>query len=895
MSFPTKEEYVNLTPMMRQYYDIKSTAMDCILFFRMGDFYEIFGDDALDVAPKLELVLTARGSGGTNKTPFCGVPHHSAKNYWLKLLGLGYKVAIVDQVEDPQEAKGIVRRDITKIFTPGVIDDLEGLKSDRSNFIAAYYEVPTSRKYAVCIADISTGDLRVGQQETIQDVMSYLKGIDPSEILTRKFCMDDDKEKCRNFFNKPPLFSTLPESPLRITEQEKKKTLQGFSTSSLAKLPCGEVDGGIELVNALFSHLKELKATVSQFLTIKPLFEPSTMNFDATAFRDLEVFETTQRRELKGSLFHEVCRSLSPMGKRALRDRFVKPYISKGKITQQRKAVEVFVKNSCKLEELRETLAGCPDLERLRTRVISKSASPKELKLIQFSLDTAVKISNSLSSMKSLTIPSGDLTILGKAEKPLTILSNALKCEVSQLGKGSEVFRMGHNKELDEYVKFSTDGQTAVNNYEQELKDETGITSLKIKHHKTFGLVIEVTKSNLSKVPEHFIRRQTMVNNERFVTTTLQELDQKLSECKEKSIDKEWELYQALLTDLSSYHGLLADISKALGAVDYTQGLAYKATESNYCKPEHSTANIELVASRHPVVDSFVGRHNFVPNDIRMKKNSRHLLITGPNMAGKSTIMRQVALCALLNQIGSFVPAESAELPIFDQIFTRVGASDDLSRGQSTFMVEMTEVASILRQATKDSLIILDEVGRGTSTEDGLAIASAILTHISQSVGCYSLFATHYHELAMLGNELSGVKNMKTEVNERNGQIHFSHNLTEGAAGSSFGIEVAELAGLPMTVIKAAKENLKAQRQVPAPKKQMVDLFELAALNDKNSSQGESSNTIRKEELEALKKLKGFSTNASTPVQALSLIDQIQTQLSHKDTSEGLFMCNIDS
>ncbi|MFW7382029.1 MAG: DNA mismatch repair protein MutS [Oligoflexus sp.] len=900
MAHQAVEDLGSLTPMMRQFFELKSRAQDAILFFRMGDFFEIFGDDALEVAPKLELVLTSRERGDKQRIPFCGVPHHSAKNYWIKLLKMGYRIALADQVENPDEAKGLVKRDIVQVFTPGCVDELDGLEADRPNYLMAIHEDPKKRVWAMVLVDVSTGEFRCGELTEQRQIATLVAHFRPREVLARQFILDDVKAWLAPYCQEQQLsFASLPEAGLRDVNLQKDYLKRVFGEDTLPQFPCGPVVGGPALVAAVLAYLESLHASLNQFLTIHPLLEADVMVLDETAIRDLEIFETVRRRQADGSLFKSIHETLTPMGTRLLRASLAAPFTSVEKIKLRQQGVGALMHNADFLLDLRSELRACPDLERLATRVLSGKAYPLELAYLREVLRKALDLAAALNKSKLTSLEQfQNLAVaLNLAKEPFALLASSLVDHPSQLGTSLEVIKEGFDHEFDEKRLLSQNGQSAIQNYEQKLRQETGINSLKIKQHKTFGLLIEVTKSNLSRVPEEFVRRQTMVNNERFVTEDLIELDQQLSSATDIAMERELLIYQKILNELGGFKKEFQQIASGLAQLDLLQSFAWKAQETRYQQPTLSKDKELIIrGGRHPVVESIVGSSAFTPNDIVMQDPVRHLLITGPNMAGKSTAMRQTAIIAILHQIGSYVPAEEARLPIFDRIFTRVGAADDLSRGQSTFMVEMSEAAQILRQATERSLVILDEVGRGTSTQDGMAVAAAILENLVLKKSCYTLFATHYHELVPLADELPGLAKVQTEVLEEGGKIHFTHRLIAGASGSSFGLEVAKLAGIPEAVIQRAEYYL--DHHVG-----QVDHLHQNAVNSTTCATEESVRVELREDLdlplesrglalqehielaknslveELVERLRKINIHKTTPLQALNILDQLKVMV----------------
>ncbi len=851
----------NMTPMLRQYFDLKGACSDSVLFFRMGDFYEVFGEDAVEVSKVLNIVLTKRDKGD-DSIPFCGVPHHSARNYWLKLLKLNFKIAIADQVEEASQAKGLVKRELTKFLTPACIDDLEGLQSDSPNYLMFVYQEPESKTWVIGLADVSTGELKIGEVENIEAVVKAIETYRPKEVLLRRFLTPILKEKLDHYLAQETLlFTAMPEAILRDAKSQKDIVSKVLGPVDTLQVPIPSRSSAVAVLASLFTHLKDLKFSLDPFLSVSALFESERATLNSAAINDLEIFNTVRQNQQKGSLFYEINHCLTPMGARLLRWSLVHPLQNKAHIEKIHGSVLAIIGLGEKnIEILRAHLKGISDIERLNVKLVSKNIKPKELSSIRESLSKIQEILEFFRQNSKLYFD-GVIEDFVISKDLNNLLSNALKTEVGGLGSGDEIFIQGFDKILDEKNELSKNGEQKVEEYQERLKKKTGIQSLKIKHHKNFGLLVEITKTHLSKVPEELIRRQTMVNCERFVTIELQELSDALMSAKEDAIDREAILYDSFLTEFGRNFGILKKISASLALFDMYTAFAWVAIQKKYSKPEIVTDSIELKSVRHPTVESFIGSHAFNPNDIFMNEKCKQILITGPNMGGKSTIMRTVAICALLNQSGSFVPALSAKLPVFDQIFTRVGASDDLVKGLSTFMVEMTETAGILRQATKNSLVIFDEVGRGTSTEDGLAIASAVLENLATKILSWTFFATHYHELVNFSKSFQIVRTYQTEVIKRNDGIKFTHRLIEGASGSSYGIQVAKLAGIPENVIKRAHELLDSM----SPKNLKISE---PAIREKTQAKFSKISSL----------LDDISINEITPIQAFHILSKLKDE-----------------
>ncbi len=885
----------SLTPMMKQYYEIKKQSMDSILFFRMGDFYEVFGTDAEQIAPLLDIVLTSRERGDQQKIKFCGVPHHSCQSYWIKLLRLGFRVTVADQLEDAKHSKGLVKRGIVRVLTPGCIDELEGLSRDKPNYLMGLYEDPRTKTWAVLFADISTGELRLGSVSSLDQVYELIRVYEPREILCRRFFQKDWQEKLHEHFEDQKILTgCLPEDILRDKNQQESMILKVLGADFDKEAFLKKVPGGAEVLCALWRHLEVMKISLSIFLNVKGLIDPTEISLHDVAVRDLEIFETARGRQTKGSLFYQINRSATPMGARLLRYSLGRPLQDVETIKSRQKVVEELLGLEVLYQQrIRKQLQGVGDIERLTARLRGSKITPLEMGRLAATTEHLEALGGLLESLlQDDSKELGEFSRVFQGAKKFNRVfhkvfssSSPSPSSLPPESRGSKevaylLFQPGYNRSLDELRELADNGQKKVEAYQQALRERTKIPTLKIKTHKTYGLLIEVTKTHLAKVPPDFIRRQTMVNNERFVTEELRELDESLGVAREKAEAEEGRLFAELVQTLSAYQKELLFVAGRVALFDMLTSFAVLAQEKNYCRPVVSKGakELSLVAARHPVIEEFVGHHQFIPNDIYLTESAKQFLITGPNMAGKSTIMRQVALCSLLAQIGSFVPAKEASLPLFDNIFTRVGASDDLSQGLSTFMVEMKEAAMILREATSESLVILDEVGRGTSTEDGRALAAAILEQISEKCRSWAFFATHYHELVTMGEHLKTVQPMQTLVEEKDGQMSFSHKLVKGACGSSYGIEVARLAGIPDHVIGAAEKHLQSMGTPPVPQKepQVTPV----------SSEGTAVFThdyLREVDF----KLKTLRINRVTPLQALNLLNEFVEMSSFQSTTKS--------
>ena len=808
-----------ISPMMKQYCDIKDKYMEYILFFRLGDFYEMFFDDAITVSRALELTLTGRDCGLEERAPMCGVPFHSSDVYTKKLIELGYKVAVCEQMEDPNEAKGIVVRDVVKIITPGTLIEGSMLDDSTNNYICcAYYK---DGECAVCCADISTGDASVSAvlsgKELENDIINDLSRYRPSEVI---FNSDFLKLETVCDFIKSRLECsyTVRDDICFDTKEKQEIVSKQFSVSSYADLFLPEDDIRTCAVCGLFDYFYETQRSLTgRFTEIKLADDNAFMSLDLSARRNLELCETLRNKEKKGSLLWVMDDTKTSMGKRLLRSYIEQPLLSPARIIDRLNAVDALVNDSVALLELRDILDRVYDIERLMTRVMYKTATPRDLKALSMTSLELPGIKEQLKGLASSKLLSALEKDIFTLDEIANLIENAIVDEPPVTVKDGGVIRDGFNEKLDELRNIISGGTDMIDKIVERERERTGIKGLKTGYNRVFGYFLEVTRSYYDLVPADYIRKQTLTNCERFITEELKQAENTIIGAKDKVLALESDIFNEVRDYVASKLEEVQKTASALAVVDVMCSFASVAIANRYTKPDISADGvIEITDGRHPVVELMLGDEVFVPNDTFIDtKSNRMSVITGPNMSGKSTYMRQVALITLMAQMGSFVPAKSARISVVDKIFTRIGASDDLTAGQSTFMVEMSEVADILKHATKQSLVILDEVGRGTSTFDGISIARAVAENIcsSRNLGCKTLFATHYHELICLENELEGVKNYSIAVKKHGENIRFLRKIVPGGVDDSYGIEVARLAGVPQKVITRARELLKVLEQ----------------------------------------------------------------------------------
>ncbi|MBW2063100.1 MAG: DNA mismatch repair protein MutS [Deltaproteobacteria bacterium] len=796
-----------LTPMLKQYFEIKERYPGAILFFRMGDFYEMFFEDAVKAAPILEIALTSRSKYHNQDIPMCGVPYHSAEAYVARLIKAGFKVAICDQVEDPRLAKGIVARKVTRVVTPGMNISPEIEDPGSPLYLAALTERENDH-FGLAALDVSTGDFILTEISGEQTLVSELSRLAPAETLIS----DDDQQKLAALLDDMALYCTLFESGAFERSRARSVLVNHFGQHALAGFGVEDLPLGLTAAGAVLLYAEENQGENLEHVNRLRCYRlQEYMVLDETARRNLELFANLQDHSPPGSLMSLIDHTVTAMGGRKLKQWLSYPLRDRTQIAERHEAVEALVLDGLRRSDLRDILNGVYDLERLTGRISLNRANPRDLICLKESLRRLPQIKGLL-----LELVDGRLRDLGWKLDELTetadLIEKALMDDPAMTLKNGGVIREGFNAELDELMSIMADGKGWIARMEAEERQRTGISSLKVGFNKIFGYYIEVTRSNLDQVPEDYIRRQTLTGAERFVTPELKEWESKVLTAEERRVLLEQKLFEGLRQDLMAYVSRLKDTAGSLAEIDVLAALAETAVKYDYVRPEllHDD-RIEIVDGRHPVIERSLRQETFVPNDIILDNDSNQILIiTGPNMAGKSTILRQVALIVLLNQIGSFVPAEKARLGMVDRIFTRIGASDDLTRGRSTFMVEMNETAQILNQATSKSLVILDEIGRGTSTFDGLSIAWAVVEYIHnlQGHGVRTLFATHYHELVELAKTMSRVKNFNVAVKQWRDEIIFLRKLVPGGTSRSYGLAVARLAGLPSEILDRAAEVL---------------------------------------------------------------------------------------
>ena len=865
-----------LSPMMQQYFQVKKEYPGVILFFRLGDFYEMFFDDAKTAAKELDLVLTGRDCGLEERAPMCGVPFHSADSYIAKLVSRGYKVAICEQTEDPKAAKGIVKRDVIRVITPGTAIEGSILEDGVNNYLCSICK--RENETGLCFADVSTGEFHItvvkreGEQESI---INSLSAYTPKEILLNPEAaqLDEVIKFCDVRLNASA--EKLEEEKFDF-DASTELILQTMKREEISSLGIGHSKAAVCALGAVIYYLRETQKTTELEAPSEVEFYDGNdfMALDISARRNLELTKSMMTGDKKHSLLWVIDKTRTAMGKRMLRSWLERPLISISRITKRQNSVGELLDNNILRDSVRGSLSGVNDIERLMSRIAYSTANAKELRSLSETIKLLPEIKGALENTSSAMLKSIYENIDLLTDVRELVEASIVDEPPFSLREGG-IIRRGFNSEIDELADIVNGGTNILAEIEAREKERTGIPKLRVSYNKVFGYFIEVTNSYLDLVPEDYIRKQTLTNCERFITGELKELEGKVLGAKERLIALEYEAFCSIRMQISGEVERIQKTAKAIAALDCLASLAETAYVNNYCAP-HITNDgiIDIKDGRHPVVEALLDNGVFVPNDAKLDTGeNRCSIITGPNMAGKSTYMRQIALITLLAQIGSFVPARSASIGVVDAIFTRVGASDDLASGQSTFMVEMNEVSSIIKNATKNSLIILDEIGRGTSTFDGMSIARAVLEYVVKKLGAKTLFATHYHELTAMEGLLDGVKNYSIAVKKKGDDITFLRRIVRGGADQSFGIEVAKLAGIPNSVIKRAKVILK---ELEANKIEIEFKAEDETLEESEDIQY---NFSTKSAGDILELIKATDVNTLTPIEAMQTLYDLKKKV----------------
>ena len=864
-----------MTPMLQQYYEIKEQYQDCLLFVRMGDFYEMFNEDALVGAKALEITLTKKRAGAMGQIPMCGVPYHAADTYIAKLIEQGYKVAICEQIEDPKLAKGLVKRDVVRVITPGTVVDSEILKSSAANYTAAVF--PCAKGYGLAYGDISTGEFRAAQvlgENALNHIGDELARIAPKECLVPAALAKEDFFRLHIWDRESGVVISSIADEMYVRRNAETILLIQFKAASLEALGLNKNDGAVLAAAALLDMFAATQKRQLSYINNLQLYSiDNFLAMDANTRRNLELTATLRNNRKAGSLYGVLDKTKTAGGSRLLKQWIENPLLHAAEIENRLLAVDQLISEPLQHEALKTQLKGIYDLERLIGRVSYGNASPRDLLALKDSFKNLPSIVSILAILRD-----GILGGLFEQLDPLTdlteLIEKILKDEVPISAKDGGLIREGYNDEIDELRYITGEGKQWLVKLEAQEKEKTGIKSLKVGYNKVFGYYIEVTNTNLDMVPDYYIRKQTLVNAERFITEELKNWENKILGAGEKLATMEYAIFDDLRQQIAAHTVRIQRTAKAVNIIDCLSSLAIAAEENCYARPVVNDGKvIELCAARHPVVELAIGRENYVPNDTYLDDEEQQFaLITGPNMVGKSTYMRQVALAVIMARMGSYIPANSGLVGLVDRIFTRVGASDDLAAGQSTFMVEMCETSNIIRNATSNSLIILDEIGRGTSTFDGLSIAWAVSEYILQpGMGAKTLFATHYHELIQLADHYPNVKNYSVSVKEQGNSIIFLRQIIPGGTDKSYGIHVAQLAGLPQPIIRRAYEILRQLEANRTDGKLQLDEFKPICEAEQY------------EENPILEEIRSLQLSDMRPIEALLLLEKWQQDLKESD------------
>ncbi len=879
-----------LSPMMTQYVETKKQYPDCILFYRLGDFYEMFFEDALTASKELEITLTGKECGLEERAPMCGVPYHAVDSYLYKLVQKGYKVAIAEQMEDPKLAKGLVKREVIRVVTPGTITSSQALDETKNNYLMGIVYIGDT--YGISTCDMTTGDYLVTEVEGERNLLDEIHKFAPSEIICNEaFYMSSiDLDDLKNRYH--VAVSSL-DSHYFSDDSCRKVLKEHFHVSTLDGLGLADYDAGVIAAGAVMEYLYETqKNSLAHIVTITPYTTGQFMIIDTSTRRNLELVETLREKQRRGSLLWVLDKTKTAMGARLMRTMIEQPLIRKEQIIERQNAIEELNMSYISREEIREYLGPVYDLERLIGRITYKSANPRDLIAFRNSLKMLPFIRDILKEFHSAVLKE-----IHEDMDPLQdlydLIERAIVEEPPIVTREGGMIKEGYNEEADKLRHAKTEGKTWLAELEARERDKTGIKNLKIKYNKVFGYYFEVTNSFKDLVPDYFIRKQTLANAERYTTDELKNLEDIILGAEDKLFSLEYDLFCDVRDQIAGEVNRIQTTAKAIAGLDVFSSLSLVATRNNYVKPKiNEKGTIHIKNGRHPVVELMLKDDLFVANDTVLDNNKNRIsIITGPNMAGKSTYMRQTALIVLMAQIGSFVPADEADIGVCDRIFTRVGASDDLASGQSTFMVEMTEVANILRNATRNSLVILDEIGRGTSTFDGLSIAWAVVEYISNTrvLGAKTLFATHYHELTELEDTMSGVTNYCIAVKEQGDDIVFLRKIIKGGADKSYGIQVAKLAGVPDQVITRAKElveelssadiTMKA-REIAEASANVSQHKTVTRPDEVDLNQMTLFDTVKNDDI--IHELEEVSINEITPMEALNILSRLQSKLKNR-------------
>ena len=883
------------TPLMKQYKEIKSNFEDSILFFRLGDFYEMFFEDAVKASKELGLTLTSRNKEKNADVPLAGIPFHSADSYITKLVSKGYKVAICEQTEDPKTAKGIVKREVVKIITPGTVVDVEALDAKSNNYLMSILKV--ENKLGIAYIDITTGEFKVTEVEKDDDfvkLFNEVNKIEPKEVLVTEDFYGEIKEKLDDFLQKNDSVVTF----VNKVRDSAKYLMEYFEIVSLESYGIKDKKGIIGAAAMALDYVATMQ--VEHELTVEKIEFVNISNYaeiNAITSRNLELLKNQREKTVYGSLLWVLDECKTSMGTRLLKRFINNPLLNIDKIKKRQEDVQYFIDNILIREDLREKLEDIYDLERLLGKIIFGSENGKDLTALKKTIKSAVEIMKILENTDFFQ--SIDVNILFECYK---IIDDSINEDAPFSVREGGIIKSGYSQELDEIRNIMNSGKDFLLDIEQREREATGIRNMKIKFNKVFGYFIEITKSNLNMVPEHYIRKQTLSNSERYITPELKKYEDTIINSKAKIEDLEYHLFKEVSRKVKEHRKILSKLAERLAYIDVMVSFAVNAIENDYVKPEMSEEySFEIVDGRHPVVEKLIGRTDYVSNDTIFTEKESFVVLTGPNMSGKSTYMKQIALISIMAQIGSFVPAGKARLSIIDKYLTRIGASDDILTGQSTFMVEMSEVSNILNNATEKSLIILDEVGRGTSTTDGVSIATAISMYIHDKIGAKTVFATHYHELTDLENKFSHIVNYRIEVDEKQGKVMFLRNIVKGGADKSYGIEVAKLAGLPKEILVESRKILKRLEQKKELIEKTVDVRQLSLFGEnlefeddfeetEKDSENIENNQFYEEKLlqiekekeslqEIVNKIEDYDINNITPMDAMKFLFELKENM----------------